>query len=92
MKRSLLYMVAFWLILSFGENMLFSKSKSKSTVKFFAPGGLYVYMMEHKEKQKNLCNLCNPWFIFIVVEIQRYFLYNWVLKKNENLRSICSRE
>jgi len=47
---------------------------------------------EHKEKQKNLCNLCNLWFIFIVVEIQRYFLYNWVLKKNENLRSICNRE
>jgi hypothetical protein len=38
-------MLIFWLTLTFGESMLFSKSKSKSTVKFFAPGGLYVYVL-----------------------------------------------
>jgi hypothetical protein len=43
MKKLLLYIMIFWLTLTFGESMLFSKSKS--TVKFFGPGGLYVYVM-----------------------------------------------
>lgn len=43
MKKLLLYILIFSLTLTFGESMLFSKSKS--TVKFFGPGGLYVYVM-----------------------------------------------
>jgi hypothetical protein len=43
MKKLLIVMLIFWLFLTFGKSMLFSKSKS--TVKFFAPGGFYVYAM-----------------------------------------------
>ncbi len=43
MKKLLLYILIFSLTLTFGVSMLFSKSKS--TVKFFAPGGFYVYVM-----------------------------------------------
>jgi hypothetical protein len=43
MKKLLLYILIFSLTFTVGESMLFSKSKS--TVKFFAPGGLYIYVM-----------------------------------------------
>lgn len=45
MKKLLQYMFIFALTLIIAESFLSSQSKSTSTVKFFAPRGLYIYVM-----------------------------------------------